>query len=153
MVPRAGAAGLAWRVLSPPPREDRDRTSQRPAPPDPGPADPVKPIVPAATRVLLDVRTDPADATLRIENREWKTPIVLNETQVAPGSYDVVISKPGFKPVKDRVTLTVGQSTVVLDKKLEREARKVAFTVASDPPVMTTSASPYWMVRNASPIA
>jgi predicted Ser/Thr protein kinase len=130
----AGAAGLAWRVLSPPPREDRDRTSQRPSPPDPGPADPVKPVVPAPTRVLLDVRTEPADATLRIENREWRTPIVLNETQVAPGSYDVAISKPGFKPIKERVTLTVGQATVVLDKKLEREARKVAFTVASDPP-------------------
>ncbi len=29
----------------------------------------------------------------------------------------------------------------------------IGVTVASDPPVMTTSASPYWMVRNASPIA
>ena len=29
----------------------------------------------------------------------------------------------------------------------------IGVTVASDPPVMTMSASPYWIVRNASPMA
>ena len=29
----------------------------------------------------------------------------------------------------------------------------IGVTVASEPPVIMTSASPYWMVRNASPIA
>ena len=29
----------------------------------------------------------------------------------------------------------------------------IGVTVASDPPVITMSASPYWMVRYASPIA
>ena len=131
----AGAAGLTWRVMSQPPKEDRKISG---APTEPGgtrPQDPpVTPVLPVVSKVLLDVRTDPTDATLRIENKEWKTPVVLNETQIAPGSYEIVISKPGFKPIRDRVTLTAGPATVTIEKMLEREARKVAFTVASDPP-------------------
>ncbi|MBV8881533.1 MAG: serine/threonine protein kinase, partial [Planctomycetaceae bacterium] len=136
----AGAAGLTWRVLSQAPGQGAVVRNPLPADPVPRPADPVipvVPIVPVPTKVLLDVRTEPADATLRIENKEWRTPVVLNETQIAPGSYEIVVSKPGFKPIKDRVTLTAGQSTVIFEKKLEREARKVAFTVASEPPGAT----------------
>jgi len=128
-----GGAGLAWRVLSQPPKEDRGQVSSNGTPPPPSP-DPIRPVVAPASRVLLEVKTEPAEATLRIENRDWKTPVVLNETQISPGTYDVGISKPGFKSIGERVTLTAGQATVVLDKKLEREPRKVAFTVASDPP-------------------
>jgi tetratricopeptide (TPR) repeat protein len=126
----AGAAGLAWRITSQPPREQRPPGPS--APPVVEPVEAAKPV-PAVPKVLLDVRTDPPDATLRVENREWKTPIVLNETQLIPGTYEVAISKPGFQTITERVTLTAGQATVVLDKKLARVARKVAFTVASDP--------------------
>ena len=135
----AGAAGLAWRFLSTTPKGEAPIVQRNPAPlPDPAPnvprPDPVIPVMPAATTVLLDVRTDPPDATLRIENKEWKTPVALNETKISPGTYEIVLSKPGFKTLKERVTLTAGPSTVTLDKKLEREARRVAFTIASDPP-------------------
>jgi len=137
----AGAAGLAWRVLSTPKKEEPPIILRNPdpAPPkDPAsavpPADPGIPVAPAAATVLLDVRTDPPDATLRIENKEWKTPVSLNETKIAPGTYEIVLSKRGFKTIKERVTLTAGPATVTLDKKMEREARKIAFTVESDPP-------------------
>jgi hypothetical protein len=134
----AGAGGIAWSILS---RNDKDKNLVvNPLPPktDPGtgtpkPPDPV-PVVPVVTRVLLEVSTDPSEATLRIENKEWKTPAVLNESQISPGTYDLVISKPGFKPQQERVTLTAGPAAVVIEKKLEREPRKVAFTIASDPP-------------------
>ncbi|HEV3028906.1 MAG TPA: serine/threonine-protein kinase, partial [Planctomycetota bacterium] len=135
----AGAAGLTWRVMSQP-KGEKGTTSGNSPSGDPGAGNsrasdsPVNPVVPVASRVLLDVRTDPPDATLRVENKEWKTPVVLSETQIAPGTYELVISKPGFKSVRDRVTLTAGPATVTIEKKLEREARKVAFTVASDPP-------------------
>jgi predicted Ser/Thr protein kinase len=96
----AGAGGIAWSILS---RNDKDKNLVvNPLPPktDPGtgtpkPPDPV-PVVPVVTRVLLEVSTDPSEATLRIENKEWKTPAVLNESQISPGTYDLVISKPGF---------------------------------------------------------
>jgi serine/threonine protein kinase len=135
----AGSAGLTWRVMGQP-KEDPGKTSGKTPSGDPGsgnprPTDsPVNPVVPMVSKVLLDVRTDPPDATLRVENKEWKTPVELSETQLAPGTYDLVISKPGFKSIKDRVTLTAGPATVMIERKLEREARKVAFTVASDPP-------------------
>jgi serine/threonine protein kinase len=133
----AGAAGLAWRVLSAPRKEEPPIVRQNPNPPPVpnGPrTDPVVPVVPTATTVLLEVRTDPPDATLRIENKEWKTPVSLNETKITPGTYEIVLSKPGFVTIKERVTLTAGPSTVTLDKKMEREVRKIAFTVESDPP-------------------
>ena len=130
----AGAAGLGWRLMASPAKEDRTSQNPSPVPAEAARSEPAKPIVAPASRVLLEVKTDPAEATLRIENREWKTPVVLNEEQIAPGAYEVALSRPGFKTLKERVTLTAGQATVVLEKKLEREARKVAFTVASDPP-------------------
>ncbi len=131
----AGAAGLGWRVLSAPPKEEASIVRPNPQPPPTVPRpDLVIPAVPVATTVLLEVRTDPPDATLRIENKEWKTPVSLNESKIMPGTYEIVLSKPGFVTIKERVTLTAGPATVTLNKKMEREVRKIAFTIESDPP-------------------
>jgi hypothetical protein len=45
-----------------------------------------------------------------------------------------VISKHGFQMVKDTVTVTQGGSVIRVAKKLELEARKVAFVLESAPP-------------------
>lgn len=133
-----GAAGLAWQFL---PRsagtsgaKDPKETGTAAHLPAPTPLPPPQPTVPAASIVLLEVLTDPAEALVRVGNREMgKSPLSLNDSQLVPGTYDVVIMKPGFKIKKDKVTVTPGPKTLTLDYKLEPEERKIAFVVESIP--------------------
>jgi predicted Ser/Thr protein kinase len=130
----AGAGGLAWRVLGHPPE-----TGAKTDPP-PGPEvvrkDPPPPVpdVPQPKIVLLEVRTDPSDATLTISTKQWRTPVELNDSMISPGTHEIRISKPGFKEIKEKVTITSGPQPVKIDKKLQPEDRKLAFRIESSPP-------------------
>src|SRR5262245_2005767 len=93
----AGAGGLAWKILT---KNDGPPVSVGPAPTlNPGPANPKPPDPPEPpkpTIVLLEVTTEPPGATLRISNKEWRTPASLDDSQITPGRYDIEIMKPGF---------------------------------------------------------
>jgi hypothetical protein len=130
----AGGGGLAWKILTKPNPDPSHPVVQHPA--NPGPADPAPistPPVPAI--VLLEIVTEPADAVVRIDNgnREYRTPLSLNDSQIGPGVHEVVISKPGYQIIKEPVTVTPGGAAARVSKKLEREARKVAFVLDSTP--------------------
>jgi serine/threonine protein kinase len=131
----AGGGGLAWRTLS---KKQEGAVSVGsgatldPLPPkgaSPNPSEPPRPTI-----VLLEVSTDPPGAALRINNKEWKTPVSLDDSQIAPGTYDIEIIKSGFETIPERVTVTAGPKAVTLYKKLQQETRKVAFVLESDPP-------------------
>jgi serine/threonine protein kinase len=131
----AGAGGLTWRVLTK--KEDPGNTAQKDPVRDPRPTLPPipdPPVPPPPTIVLLEVTTDQQGSTLRINNREWRTPVSLNDTQITPGTYDLEIIKPGFETITERVTVTAGPKAVTLHKKMVQEKRKVAFVLDSDPP-------------------
>jgi predicted Ser/Thr protein kinase len=134
----AGLSGLVWHFL-PRGKENPGGISQLPPPVVPPglgttPATPTIPVAVATSTVLLEVFTTPPEATVRIGTKEYKSPIILNDTQISPATYEVVISKKGFETWKESVTVTAGPKPVTIDKKLVTETRKVAFLVDSDPP-------------------
>jgi hypothetical protein len=130
----AGGGGLAWKILGKPAPEAGKSVAQNPTTALPSEAVPPPQPPPPAT-VLLEVLTDPPDAVVRIDNgnREYRSPLFLNDSQIAPGLHEIVISKHGFKIVKEPVTVTPGGTVTQVRKKLELEARKVAFELDSTP--------------------
>jgi predicted Ser/Thr protein kinase len=100
-------------------------------PPKRDPAPPVDPAPPALG--ALDVRTEPAGATVRLAGRsgEWKTPILI--TALPAGDYELEITKSQHQPIRERVTLQAGPEPHRVDRKLERAVRRVAFSVDSTP--------------------
>src|SRR6185295_10816246 len=94
----AGGAGLTWRVLSKKDDPTSISSTNTTTRPETGSTAGVIPVVAPSNKVLLEVITKPADATLRIDNNEWKTPVVLSEAKIVPGRYELYISKPGYEP-------------------------------------------------------
>ncbi len=129
-----GGGGLAWKILSKPGPDASRTITRNPAPPVP--PEPIPTPPPAPATVLLEIVTEPADAVVRIDNgtREYRSPVSLNDSQIAPGLHEIVISKHGYQIVKEPVTVTPGGSITKISKKLELEARKVAFVLESTPP-------------------
>ncbi|HVE39572.1 MAG TPA: serine/threonine-protein kinase [Planctomycetota bacterium] len=129
----AGGGGLAWKILGKP-NPDSSRTITQ-NPPAPGPSDPIPAPPPASATVLLEIVTDPPDAVVRIDNsaREYRSPVSLNDGQIAPGLHEIVISKHGYQIVKEPVTVTPGGTITKVSKTLLLEARKVAFVLESTP--------------------
>jgi len=129
----AGGGGLAWKILWKP---EPGKTVAAP-PANPGLTDvrPPPPPPPLPATVLLEIETNPADAVVRIDNgtREYRSPISLNDTQIAPGVHEVVITKLGYQIIKEPVTVTPGGTITKISKTLEKEARKVAFRLESVP--------------------
>ncbi len=141
----AGAGGLAWTLLPRPKTEtagtggrtdakDPSKTGPPVVPPG-GAPDPVpnNPVLPAAPAVLLFVKTDPSGAVVRIGNREWNTPVALTDRDLPAGPHELELSREGYKILKEKVVLKPGPSPFLLERKLEREARVVAFVVDSEP--------------------
>src|SRR5436190_14040290 len=130
----AGAGGLAWKILT---KNDGPAVAVGAAPmPNPAPVNPKPPEIPEPpkpTIVLLEVTTEPPGATLRISNKEWRTPASLDDSQITPGRYEIEIMKPGFETIPDIVTLTAGKAFKV-HKELQKEKRKLAFELISDRP-------------------
>jgi serine/threonine protein kinase len=134
-----GGGGLVWKILKrsdPPPTSvgsSGGTTSTGTTPVVPTPPTPTPP--PNPPTVLLEIVTEPSDAIVRIgrSNKEYRTPVSLNDTQISPGLLEFVISKHGFQMIKDSVTVTQGGTVIRVVKKLELEARKVAFVLESTP--------------------
>jgi serine/threonine protein kinase len=132
----AGGGGLAWKILSRPPSEPSRPAAQNPASPGSSDLSPALPPPPAPATVLLEVVTEPPDAVVRIDNgnKEYRSPLSLNDSQITPGLHEIVISKHGYQIIKEPVTVTPGGTVTRVSKKLELEARKVAFVLESSPP-------------------
>ena len=75
----------------------------------PTPAEPPAPVVKDA---LLDVSSEPAGASVRAGGRKLGvTP--LTAIALAPGSYDVVVEKKGYKPAHKSARLVAGETASV----------------------------------------
>jgi hypothetical protein len=60
----------------------------------------------------LDLRVQPADATVTIDGRPWMTSEPGHFiVQVAEGSHHVEVSKAGYRPFSTDVTLLIGNMT------------------------------------------
>jgi len=56
----------------------------------------------------LSVSTTPTGATVKVDTETKKSPCSFT---LAPGTYTVTVSKPGYKTITDSVTITSGETT------------------------------------------
>jgi hypothetical protein len=96
------------------------------------PTPPAPPAV-APPRVVLEIRTTPPGATVRVPGHagEWTSPVVLTDRDLPGGGAELEISLPGYRIRSERVTLPAPAPLAITLEKLPRE---VAFTVVSEPP-------------------
>jgi serine/threonine protein kinase len=130
-----GAAGLLKMFVLGPKGEKSDPGSAEQAKRDPSPGDPAPGTgpPPAVSRVVLEVRTEPAGARVRVgplEPRE--SPCEFKEIDLALGDYDVEITKATYEPVVKRVSIQEGRKASV-NEKLVKAKRAVAFRLDTVP--------------------
>jgi predicted Ser/Thr protein kinase/tetratricopeptide (TPR) repeat protein len=135
----AGGGGLIWSLAGRKPQEatkvvERSLPLPPPAPaPNPPLVAPEIPAPPPAPTVLLLVKTDPAGAVVRVGSREWTSPVSLTDRDLSAGDHEVVLSREGYVTVREKVALRPGPSPLLLERKLDPEARVPAFIVDSEP--------------------
>jgi serine/threonine protein kinase len=126
-----GAGGLfKLFVLSPRPGS----SSQRPNPPGESQSQKAPDAEAEAAKVVLEVRTDPDKAQIRLGGLEKTAPCKFTRRELPPGPYTLRIEMPGYESLAEPLTLEAGGASVPIERKLVELGKKVAFRLVSDPP-------------------
>jgi serine/threonine-protein kinase len=96
--------------------EAEDETVEAPDPADPV-AETPPPVEPPRGSGLL-VRSTPAGARVRLNNRMGTTPYTFETLR--PGMYTLTVVKPGFEPSRQRVRVAADQGVVEIEVELRR---------------------------------
>jgi hypothetical protein len=126
-----GAGGLfKLFVLSPRP----ESPGQRPPPHEEGQSQKLPDAEAEAAKVVLDVRTDPEHAQVRLAGLEKTAPCKFTRRELPPGAYTLRIDLPGYALLTETVTLVAGGAALPIERKLEELSKQIAFRLTSEPP-------------------